>query len=127
MELSKREKRYLKIVSIVVFFVLLFGSLLFLPNQASGAESICITNKFESKAHLWVIQNQGKGSFKNRHLKFGEETCYVVDNGKMILIKVEVNHFGGNFQQRWVSLKTLKPGRYKILIGKTQLEIRGIK
>ncbi len=97
--------------------------------KSDAAESICFTNKFVSDVHLWTLGNKDGEKYKTKHIEPGKTKCYMVDNGKMLLIKFEINHFvGSNFQQRWISIKTVKAGNYNILIGKTDLKLRrGIK
>lgn len=84
-------------------------------NKSMAAEAICFENQFiTTDVHLWAIPNQGKGSYKERHIKPGDESCYIVDNDKRILILFEAINY--RQENRWIYIGTFTAGKYKIYV-----------
>lgn len=119
-------KNLAKIFIWLILYLTVVGGIIVVAKISYPAEAICFTNQFESDVHIWAISNKGKGSYKERHITKGEEACYVVDNGKRLLIKFEINHYkeGKKPNQRLISIGTFTPGFYNIRIEKDRLIIK---
>lgn len=111
--MSETCLRLLLAIGVIAIVIILFAA-----HSAQGAEAVCFVNNLpQLDVYAWAMTTKNDIQ-KERHMKPGEEACYVVDDGVRYIVKLEAIDYASEkqFGRKWRKLDFFGAGVYDIFI-----------